>query len=483
MSLSLTISPFQIAGFVFAGDELTLPANAVTHVGIVKSSLAVATTADGTVLDPNILWVCAATTDDANITLMVHHDLLSQLENGDSGEAVGGVIEEIDSFTAGTSTTITLGTAYTDKDQFMIQFDGASFDGAIQPPSGYSYDSDTQVVTFGSAIPSGVDLILVIPIGAGAASGNAESVVSPLLVSGSAGTSGQCLVSQGPDAPPTWAWVDAVPVGGVVAFGSNSVPVGWLLANGAAVSRSGYADLFAMIGTTYGAGNGTTTFNLPDLRGEFVRGADLGRGVDSARVVGSFQTDLLKAHAHTASSALRVGTATDGNSNICSGGGDAGPVSVTISSTGGAETRPRNVALVYCIKATSASSANAGGGTPTEGDNTLPRKNFSTLTSSSGVLTLDLDATTGMFYHVLTENITSIVVNYVPTLGVTNEAAYFQLVIKQHASAAKTVAFPASFKVMGTGWEMTTTLGDFVIVEGVSYDEGATWLVTFVSEV
>lgn len=479
MSLQLNIKPFQIAGFVFGGDEVTLPANAVTHVGIVKSSLAVAQSADGTNLDESVLWVCCATTDDADVTLVVQHDLLAQLDSSSSSSSGGNGIQEIKGgtgFVAGTSSTITLANAYKDKSEFAIYFNGV-----LQSPSTYTYDAKTRVVTFASVIPAGTTSILVVPV-LGASTGSSGSITKPFIANGSAGTAGMCLVSQGSDLPPTWAWVDAVPVGGVLPFAVNSVPTGWLLCNGSAVSRTGYANLYAKIGTTYGAGNGSTTFNLPDLRGEFVRGADLGRGVDSSRVVGSSQADLLKAHAHTASSALRVGTATDGNANICSGGGDAGAVEITISSTGGTETRPRNVALVYCIKATASSSANNNTGTPSQGDNTLPRKTFQELESVSGVLTLDLDSTTGLFHHTLAENITNVSVIYTTTPGVASEAAYFQLVIKQHSTAAKTVALPASWKSMSGTFAMPVTLGASAIIEGTSYDGGATWLVTFASE-
>lgn len=78
-------------------------------------------------------------------------------------------------------------------------------------------------------------------------------------------------------------------VGEVAFFGMTTPPAGWLKANGAAVSRTTYAALFAAIGTTFGSGDGSTTFNLPDLRGEFIRGWDDGRGVDSGRGFGSFQ--------------------------------------------------------------------------------------------------------------------------------------------------------------------------------------------------
>ena len=71
------------------------------------------------------------------------------------------------------------------------------------------------------------------------------------------------------------------------------MPTGWLKCNGALLSRTTYAALFAVIGTTYGAGDGSTTFALPDLRGEFLRGLDDGRGVDGGRALGSAQRGSL----------------------------------------------------------------------------------------------------------------------------------------------------------------------------------------------
>ncbi|WP_052729356.1 tail fiber protein [Chromobacterium vaccinii] len=82
--------------------------------------------------------------------------------------------------------------------------------------------------------------------------------------------------------------------GQVAFFAMATPPDGWLPANGAAISRSTFASLFAAISTTYGAGDGTTTFNLPDLRGEFVRGWDA--NVDQGRVFGSKQKGSLVIH-------------------------------------------------------------------------------------------------------------------------------------------------------------------------------------------
>jgi microcystin-dependent protein len=86
---------------------------------------------------------------------------------------------------------------------------------------------------------------------------------------------------------------------GDIKFNAGSAtPAGWLLANGAAVSRTTYAALFAAIGAIYGAGDGSTTFNLPDGRGLAIRGLDNGRGIDPGRALGSYQADDIAAHAH-----------------------------------------------------------------------------------------------------------------------------------------------------------------------------------------
>lgn len=90
-------------------------------------------------------------------------------------------------------------------------------------------------------------------------------------------------------------------VGMVASFDMASAPVGWLKRNGADVSRSAYAKLFAVIGTRYGAGDGTTTFNVGDSRGVFPRALDDGRGVDPERVLGSLQQSQNLYHDHPAS--------------------------------------------------------------------------------------------------------------------------------------------------------------------------------------
>jgi phage-related tail fiber protein len=152
--------------------------------------------------------------------------------------------------------------------------------------------------------------------------------------------------------------------GDVGYFAMSTAPTGWLKANGAAVSRTTYAALFAAIGVTFGVGNGSTTFNLPDLRGEFLRGWDDGRGVDSGRAFGSSQLDQMQ----TITGSFRIhgdnGTPVSGAfSNIQrdidtntwgAGSGDTDQINFTSANSPdartGTETRPRNVALLACIK-------------------------------------------------------------------------------------------------------------------------------------
>lgn len=155
--------------------------------------------------------------------------------------------------------------------------------------------------------------------------------------------------------------------GQISAFARSSAPSGWLKANGAAVSRTAYAALFAEIGVTFGAGDGSTTFNLPDLRGEFIRGLDDGRAIDSGRTLGSAQSSQNLAHGHGVNDPthqhLYGDAANSGNGVFTTAGGTGMDVviletratafaatGISIQDSGGAEARPRNVALLYCIK-------------------------------------------------------------------------------------------------------------------------------------
>lgn len=155
--------------------------------------------------------------------------------------------------------------------------------------------------------------------------------------------------------------------GMVAFFATTNTRPGWLKANGQAVSRTIYANLFDVIGTTFGAGDGSTTFNVPDMRGRFMRGWDDGAGVDAGRVFGSIQGDENKAHAHFVSaeggtnSALKSSNAMRQFAGVGEGGlpnanfeyflrGSSNTANVGLSSSQGTESRPKNIAFSAYIK-------------------------------------------------------------------------------------------------------------------------------------
>jgi microcystin-dependent protein len=93
--------------------------------------------------------------------------------------------------------------------------------------------------------------------------------------------------------------LDHGPIGSIAAYAGSTPPEGWLECNGAAVSKTTYYELYAVIGTTFNTGSETATeFRLPDLRGQFLRGWDNGKGIDTGRTLGSTQTEETKSHAH-----------------------------------------------------------------------------------------------------------------------------------------------------------------------------------------
>ena len=162
--------------------------------------------------------------------------------------------------------------------------------------------------------------------------------------------------------------------GQVAWFPATAAPAGWLKANGQTVSRTTYATLWAFAQASgnlaategsktlaqFGPGDGATTFSVPDLRGEFVRSLDDGRGADPGRALGSAQQDAFQGHYHLP---LTGSTFWGNGGSVGSGGPAGGAFAVTGTSTGApvtdggngsprtaAETRPRNVALLACIR-------------------------------------------------------------------------------------------------------------------------------------
>lgn len=178
------------------------------------------------------------------------------------------------------------------------------------------------------------------------------------------------------------------PVGTISAFAGDTAPAGWLLCNGASVSRTTYATLFSVIGQRFGSNGVATNFNVPDFRGRFLRGRDGGAGNDPDRAtrtamttggaagdnVGSLQTGQFASHTHSykdvifsyqdatlagaPSNLTRVvtpkaaswenGLGTDGSADTDNYGWEWNN-RVTVSA-GGNETRPINISVNYIIK-------------------------------------------------------------------------------------------------------------------------------------
>jgi phage-related tail fiber protein len=165
-----------------------------------------------------------------------------------------------------------------------------------------------------------------------------------------------------------WPWQsgDPVPVGSTVWINATTPPAGFIKENGALLSRASYPALWAFANASgnivaeasWAAGNNgafstgdlSTNFRIPDSRGEFIRGYDDSRGVDSGRVLGANQSDLLKDHTHNYDK-LNGGLRNDGTQALT-----VNTAYVTLSTggvnggLGGAETRPRNNAKLACIK-------------------------------------------------------------------------------------------------------------------------------------
>lgn len=157
------------------------------------------------------------------------------------------------------------------------------------------------------------------------------------------------------------------PIGTILAFGGSNVPTGWHLCDGTALSRTTYKALFAIIGTNFGVGDGSTTFNLPDLRGEFLRGAGTNghSGQGSGGSVGEHQdaTTQEMRYGHRDSGLISFydnkvdGTQLKNTDGYASAEGNAGLINVNGSATTsgsvtdyGYYARPTNTSVNYIIK-------------------------------------------------------------------------------------------------------------------------------------
>ena len=158
----------------------------------------------------------------------------------------------------------------------------------------------------------------------------------------------------------------AAPPGVIIQFAAPTAPSGWVVCDGAAYSRTSYSGLFATIGTLWGTGDGSTTFNVPDFRGMFLRGWDAGAGNDlntPGRTFASYEDSAFTSHNHGGSDLGHAHSTIFGGS---SGGGfygsgtaagatnpsgtQTGYANIDIGYSGSPETTTQNYAVLYCIK-------------------------------------------------------------------------------------------------------------------------------------
>ena len=144
------------------------------------------------------------------------------------------------------------------------------------------------------------------------------------------------------------------PAGTVLFTAGSTAPAGFLAATGQSLSKTIYAALYAVIGGTYG--QASATFNLPDLRGQFIRGVDAGANIDPGRILGSTQSDDFKSHRHNSDGNSYVTWPQFGNSygrveqNQEGGPQDYSSLIPHTAYEGGSETRPKNIAMLGIIK-------------------------------------------------------------------------------------------------------------------------------------
>ena len=289
-----------------------------------------------------------------------------------------------------------------------LELDDSS--GASSPALSFDGDSDTGIFRSGANTMgfstagtqrvgisnAGLDMLNALPIRFQDTSGSPfVSLQSPSSLSGNVAltlppsiVNGGFLKTDG-SGNLSFSIVEGVPTGSVFCLAVNTVPTGYVKCNGQSYSRTGtYAALFAVIGTTYGA-NDSSTFKVPDLRGEFIRGFDDGRGVDNGRSINDPQGGDNAQHSHSyGNSGISVSGANHNhnirglslqpsiaNVGITLGSGQgyqigyrtndnvttdaavkdsgtlslSGTVGITINNQG-SEARPRNIAMLYIIK-------------------------------------------------------------------------------------------------------------------------------------
>lgn len=267
---------------------------------------------------------------DGNLSVSIDNDTIKVKSSSsgtkvlyvDGGGSSGGLVGLTKNQFKGTGGTTYKLTNFTDNDydNYIVFVNG------VQQVPGDAYTVTTPNIIFSGNVPTNADIV----------------VYCATKSTGGGGGGGS----------------DSLPIGTVMYFAVSTAPVGFLECDGSLQDAVDYPDLSVMIGNKFLSAGETSVpagkFRLPDLRSEFIRGWDHGKGVDTGRIFGSKQDDEFKSHAHILGMSDNVGSVSNnwpiaGNDGNTIGSGGGGTINTYIS--GGTETRPRNVALLPCIKA------------------------------------------------------------------------------------------------------------------------------------
>ncbi|MDK2956535.1 MAG: hypothetical protein PWQ57_2031 [Desulfovibrionales bacterium] len=246
---------------------------------------------------------------------------------------------------------------------WLVQAAGVSAAGAVTDLRRVE-DVETDVVQYlknrAAQAVQGISLESLGAASASALAAHVEDTDDPHKTLPEGGEDGQVLAA-GDDGKPRWREMQGAPTGAVLAYGASLPPDGWLECDGSALSRTTYADLYAVIGTTFGY-TSSSTFKLPDLRGEFLRGWDHGRGVDadSSRALGSAQAyaiENITGRFQGVSSEDRVAASGVFRLGSTYAGAGANPQTKYVMEFDASrmvntstETRPANTAVMYVMK-------------------------------------------------------------------------------------------------------------------------------------
>lgn len=314
-----------------------------------------------------LLWsmsVFPAPAQDANSPLLQILLMGTGLHNNDWGTQTNANLTKVENAVAGFSSVASGGGGTVTLTNDQARYASFKITGALTSNSTIAFPATARTFNVQNATTGAYTV--TINCGAGTTYAVGQGQAAKLFCDGSN------IVSATPAAS-----VDAVPIGSVFSFAGAAAPTNYALGDGSAVSRTTYATLFGILGTTYGSGDGSTTFNLPDCRGRVLAGPDGGTGRLNSWALGatggasshSVTTGEMPTHNHTATDSGHAHGVTDpGHTHVISNNATPTgsysvltPNSPNVSGTAG--TASATTGLTVNSSTASISVGNTGSGT------------------------------------------------------------------------------------------------------------------------